>query len=139
MAKKIKTVESYRFRPAKPHRLLRSVRRSANTESISANSSASSTRLPEKRGGHYSRGNKRLRRPNIFVQNENPAGFGLVEKGRRRGKRFRKTPASKAGKMTRAKLKEIAERKMEDLNANDVDAAMKIIEGTARSMGIMIE
>ena len=50
-----------------------------------------------------------------------------------------KTPVSKAGKITKAKLKEIAERKMEDLNANDVDAAMKIIEGTARSMGIVIE
>ena len=51
----------------------------------------------EKGGGHYSRGNKRLRRPNIFVQNENPAGFGLVEKGRRRGKRFRKNSGEQSG------------------------------------------
>jgi large subunit ribosomal protein L11 len=36
-------------------------------------------------------------------------------------------------------LREIAERKMEDLNANDIDGAMKIIEGTARSMGIEIK
>ena len=50
-----------------------------------------------------------------------------------------KTPVRKAGKITKAKLKEIAERKMEDLNANDVDAAMKIIESAARSMGIVIE
>ena len=45
---------------------------------------------------------------------------------------------AKVGKISKAKLKEIAERKMEDLNANDVDAAMKIIAGTARSMGIEI-
>ena len=50
-----------------------------------------------------------------------------------------KNLVSKAGKITRAKLKEIAERKMEDLNANDVNAAMNIIEGTARSMGVTIE
>ena len=37
------------------------------------------------------------------------------------------------------KVKEIAEGKMVDLNANDVDAAMKIIEGTARSMGITVK
>lgn len=47
-----------------------------------------------------------------------------------------KTPISKAGKITKAQLKEVAEKKMPDLNANDVDAAMKIIAGTARSMGV---
>ncbi|MBI4101380.1 MAG: 50S ribosomal protein L11 [Candidatus Nealsonbacteria bacterium] len=45
----------------------------------------------------------------------------------------------KVGKITRAQLREIAERKMPDLNANDVEAAMKILEGTARNMGITIE
>ena len=44
----------------------------------------------------------------------------------------------KVGKVARAKVREIAERKMEDLNANDVEAGMKIVEGTARSMGIEI-
>jgi large subunit ribosomal protein L11 len=46
--------------------------------------------------------------------------------------------ASKIGKVTKAQVKEIAERKMEDLNANDIEGAIKIIEGTARSMGIEI-
>ncbi|OGF64250.1 50S ribosomal protein L11 [Candidatus Giovannonibacteria bacterium RIFCSPHIGHO2_01_FULL_45_24] len=46
--------------------------------------------------------------------------------------------AGKVGKVSRAKIREIAERKMEDLNANDVEAAMKIIEGTARNMGIEV-
>ncbi|MBU4033295.1 MAG: 50S ribosomal protein L11, partial [Proteobacteria bacterium] len=41
-------------------------------------------------------------------------------------------------KITRDKIKEIAERKLPDLNAYDVDAAMRIIEGTARSCGITI-
>ncbi len=45
----------------------------------------------------------------------------------------------KVGKVTRAQVQEIAEKKMPDLNANDVDGAMKIIEGTARSMGITVE
>jgi len=44
----------------------------------------------------------------------------------------------KVGKINKTKLREIAERKMEDVNANDVDAAMKIVAGTARSMGIDI-
>jgi large subunit ribosomal protein L11 len=43
------------------------------------------------------------------------------------------------GSVTVDQLKEIAEYKMPDLNANDVDAAMKIIAGTARNMGITIE
>ena len=47
--------------------------------------------------------------------------------------------AVKAGKITKAQLKEIAEYKMPDLNANDVEAAMRIIEGTARNMGITVE
>jgi large subunit ribosomal protein L11 len=45
----------------------------------------------------------------------------------------------KVGKLSKAKLREIAETKMPDLNANDVDAAMKMIAGTARSMGVEIE
>jgi large subunit ribosomal protein L11 len=46
---------------------------------------------------------------------------------------------NKVGKVSRDKVREIAELKMPDLNANDVDAAMKIVEGTARSMGVTIE
>jgi large subunit ribosomal protein L11 len=45
---------------------------------------------------------------------------------------------NKVGTLRRAQVKEIAELKMPDLNANDVDAAMKIIEGTARSMGVTV-
>ncbi|MFW6186781.1 MAG: 50S ribosomal protein L11 [Actinomycetota bacterium] len=45
----------------------------------------------------------------------------------------------KVGKLTMDQVREIAETKKEDLNANDVDAAAKIIAGTARSMGIEVE
>jgi len=46
---------------------------------------------------------------------------------------------NKVAAVTRDQVREIAETKMPDLNANDIDAAMKIIEGTARSMGITVE
>jgi len=45
---------------------------------------------------------------------------------------------NKVGTISRTKVREIAELKMPDLNANDVDTAMKIIEGTARSMGVTV-
>ena len=45
----------------------------------------------------------------------------------------------KVGKVTRAQIKEIAQRKMKDLNSNTVEQCMKIIEGTARGMGILVE
>jgi large subunit ribosomal protein L11 len=43
-----------------------------------------------------------------------------------------------AGTIARAKVREIAELKMKDLNANDIDAAMRMIEGSARSMGVAV-
>lgn len=49
-----------------------------------------------------------------------------------------KPRTSRAGKVTRAQVRQIAERKLPDLNANDVEAAMKIVEGSARSAGIEV-
>ena len=46
---------------------------------------------------------------------------------------------NKVGKVTRAQLEEIAELKMKDLNAKDMDAAVRIIAGSARSMGLEVE
>lgn len=68
-----------------------------------------------------------------------PPASDLLRKAAGAEKGSGKNLVSKAGKITKAQLREIAERKMEDLNANDVESAMKIIEGTARSMGIAIE
>lgn len=50
-----------------------------------------------------------------------------------------KPNTEKVGKLTKTQLEEIAKEKMGDLNANDVEAAMKIVAGTARSMGIDVE
>jgi len=46
---------------------------------------------------------------------------------------------TKVAKITRTQLREIAEKKLSDLNTDDIDRAMKIIEGTARNMGIEVE
>ncbi len=72
-----------------------------------------------------------------FVTKTPPAAVLLkqkagVEKGSAEPNR------AKAGTVTRDQVREIAELKLPDLNANDVDAAMKIVEGTARSMGINV-
>jgi len=68
-----------------------------------------------------------------------PPASDLLRKAAGVEKGSGKNLTSKVGKVTKAKIREIAERKMEDLNANDVEAAMKIIEGSARSMGIEVQ
>lgn len=47
--------------------------------------------------------------------------------------------SNKVGKVTQKQIREIAQEKMEDLNASSVEAAMRMVEGTARSMGIVVE
>lgn len=47
--------------------------------------------------------------------------------------------SKKVGKLTKAQVQEIAELKMPDLNAADLDAAMRMVAGTARSMGVTVE
>ena len=66
-----------------------------------------------------------------------PASF-LLRKAAGIDKGSGKNLVKKAGKVNEAAIREIAERKMEDLNARDVEAAMEIVKGTARSMGIEV-
>lgn len=68
-----------------------------------------------------------------------PPASNLLKKAAGIEKGSGKALQEKVGKVTKAQIREIAEKKMADLNANDVDAAMRIIEGTARNMGITIE
>jgi len=68
-----------------------------------------------------------------------PPASDLLRKAAGVEKGSGKNLVSKVGKISRTKLREIAQRKMEDLNANSIEAAEKIIEGTAKSMGIEIE
>lgn len=68
-----------------------------------------------------------------------PPASGLVKKAAGLASGSKKPGSSKAGSITSAQLREIAEKKMPDLSANDVEAAMKIIAGTARSAGIEVK
>ncbi|KKU82011.1 MAG: 50S ribosomal protein L11 [Parcubacteria group bacterium GW2011_GWA1_47_8] len=68
-----------------------------------------------------------------------PPATGLLFKAAGIEKGSKKANTSKVGKVTKAQVREIAERKMKDLNANDIDAAMRIIEGSARSAGIEVK
>lgn len=73
-----------------------------------------------------------------FVLKTTPAAI-LLKKAANVKKASGSPKTVKAGKVTVDQLREIAEYKMPDLNANDVEAAMKIIAGTARNMGIVVE
>ena len=68
-----------------------------------------------------------------------PPASSLILKALGKEKGSGKNTVSKIGTLSRAQLKEIAEKKMKDLNANDIDAAMKIIAGSARSMGVDVK
>jgi len=68
-----------------------------------------------------------------------PPASNLITKALGVEKGSGKPNTAKIGKLSKAQLREIAEKKMPDLNANDVEAAMKIIAGTARSMGVDIK
>lgn len=67
-----------------------------------------------------------------------PPVIGLLTKAAGIEKGSGKPNTSKVGKITKAQVREIAERKMPDLNAKDIEGAMKIIEGSARSAGITV-
>ena len=68
-----------------------------------------------------------------------PPASRLLLKALGKDKGSGKNVVSKIGSVTKAQVREIAEQKMPDLNANDIDAASRIIEGTARSMGIEVK
>ena len=68
-----------------------------------------------------------------------PPATSLILKAIGKEKGSGKNVVSKAGTITKAKIREIAEKKLKDLNANDVEAAMKIIEGSCRSMGVEVK
>ncbi len=73
-----------------------------------------------------------------FVTKTPPAA-ALLKKAAKIQKGAGNPLKDKVGKVTKNQIKEIAETKMQDLNANDIEEAMKIVEGTARSMGITVE
>lgn len=68
-----------------------------------------------------------------------PPASALLKKAAGIEKGSGKPLTDKVGKVTKSQIREIAERKMPDLNAANIEAAMRIIEGTARQMGIKVE
>ncbi len=72
-----------------------------------------------------------------FILKTPPASV-LIQKAAGIPKGSSQPNKQKVGTITRAQLQEIAQTKMPDLNANDIEAAMKIVEGTARNMGVGI-
>ena len=72
-----------------------------------------------------------------FTTKTPPASF-LLKKAARIQKGSSETGKVVAGTIRRSQLRDIAEQKMKDLNANDLDAASKIIEGSARAMGLTV-
>src|SRR5690349_19570280 len=73
-----------------------------------------------------------------FITKTPPAGV-LIKEALRIPKGSGVPNREKVGSLTRAQLRDIAETKLPDLNANDVEAAMQIVAGTARSMGVEVE
>lgn len=73
-----------------------------------------------------------------FILKTPPAAV-LIKKALNLAKASDNSKKTKVGKLTQAQLTEIAEMKISDLNANDIEAAKKVIAGTARSMGVEIE
>ena len=73
-----------------------------------------------------------------FILKTPPASV-LIKKAAKLEKGSGEPNRTKVGSITRDQLKEIAETKMPDLNANDIEAAMNIIEGTARNMGVTVD
>ena len=68
-----------------------------------------------------------------------PPASNLILKALGKEKGSGKNTVSKVGTLSKAQLREIAEKKIPDLSANDIDAAMKIIAGSARSMGVDVK
>jgi large subunit ribosomal protein L11 len=68
-----------------------------------------------------------------------PPATVLIKKAIKLDKGSAKPHTDKVGKITRAQLEEIAKTKLKDMNASDIDAAVKTLAGSARSMGVTVE
>jgi len=73
-----------------------------------------------------------------FITKTPPASF-LIKRALNLESGSKEPNRNKVGTLTQAQVREIAQAKMPDLNANDIEAAAKIVSGTARSMGVNVE
>ncbi len=79
-----------------------------------------------------------IRRQVLHLRDEDGSGELLPQEGGGLTSGSKEPGKVKAGSVTQAQVREIAEKKMKDLNANDVDAAMAMVMGSARSMGLEV-
>src|ERR1044072_5085517 len=73
-----------------------------------------------------------------FITKTPPAAL-LIKKARKTDRGSAEPNRNKIGRLTQAQVRQIAETKLEDLNARDVEQAMKVVAGTARSMGVEVD
>jgi large subunit ribosomal protein L11 len=84
-------------------------------------------------------GDHGLQRPQLHLHHEDPTGFGVAEKALGLDKGSSNPNTKKIGTVTRAQLEDVAKAKMPDLTAADLDAAVRTIAGSARSMGLNVQ
>jgi large subunit ribosomal protein L11 len=95
--------------------------------------------MPRRRSrGHYCAGGGDHLHGPPFTLSPNPTGACVVEKAAGIAKGSAEPNRSRVGQVSREQIREIAQLKGKDLNSYDLEAAMKTIEGTARSMGIEV-
>ena len=96
---------------------------------------------PEHGAGHADPGgDHRVRRPHLQLHHQDAAQHATSSRRRPRSTRAARPSGKGApvGRVTMAQLREIAEQKMKDMNANDVDGAVRMLAGSARSMGLTV-
>jgi Ribosomal protein L11 len=81
----------------------------------------------------------RVLRPQLHLHHQDPARHDPAEEDHRRRQGFAKPNTDKVGKVTRKQLEDVAKQKEPDLTAADLDAAVRTIAGSARSMGLVVE
>ena len=138
--RRLPAISSCRCRPAPPIRRRRSARRWVSAASTSWNSARRST--PQT--GDLEKGTPIPTVITVYAdrrfsfETKTPPATFLIKKAANLKSGSKEPGKVSAGKIKRSQLAEIAETKMKDLNANDIDAATKIIEGSARAMGLEV-
>ncbi|XJC77743.1 hypothetical protein ACHFCA_02500 [Delftia tsuruhatensis] len=85
------------------------------------------------------RGHHGLCRQELHLHHQDASGDCADQEGHQAGQGLLQPLKNKVGKITRAQLEEIANTKLKDMNAADVDAAVRTLAGSARSMGVIVE
>jgi large subunit ribosomal protein L11 len=110
-----------------------------STASTSWSSSRRTTRPPSTSAAASSPSRSPSTKTGLHLRHQDAAGRRADQEGRRDRQGLREPHKTKVAKLTAEQVREIAQQKLVDLNANDVEMAARIIAGTARSMGVQTE